>query len=113
MSRPPGPALHTVRAATALGRARPAYAAGIRAAVATVVPLLLAHVLGLGGATWMSLGGFNGALADRGGPYRTRAATMGAVTLCTAASIALGTMASGHVALANPLTFVLALATSL
>jgi uncharacterized membrane protein YccC len=81
--------------------------------VATVVPLALAHALGLGGATWMSLGGFSGALADRGGPYRTRAATMGAVALCSAAAIVLGTLASGHLALAIPLTFVVALATSL
>jgi uncharacterized membrane protein YccC len=114
MSRPLGPALHTVRAATALSRARPAYAAGVRAAVATVVPLVVAQVFGLGaGATWMSLGGFNGALADRGGPYRTRAVTMGAVTLCCASSIMVGTLASGHVALAIPVTFAVAFATSL
>ena len=108
-----GRTLHTLRAATALTRARPAYAAGVRAAIATVVPLLLAHLLGTGGATWMSLGGFSGALADRGGPYRVRAITMGAVTACCAVAIALGTVASGRIALAIPLTFALALATSL
>jgi uncharacterized membrane protein YccC len=113
MARPISPALHTVRAATALARARPAYAAGLRAAVATVAPLALAHLLGSGGATWMSLGGFSGALADRGGPYRTRAATMGAVTLACAIAMALGTLGSRHLALAVPLTFVVALATSL
>lgn len=113
MSRPLAPALHTVRAATALSPARPAYAAGFRAAVATVVPLLVAQALGASGATWMSLGGFNGALADRGGPYRARAATMGAVTLCCAAAIMLGTVASGRGALAIALTFVVAFAASL
>ena len=113
MPRALGPTLHTVRAATALARPRPAYAAGLRAAVATVVPLIAAEVLGLGGATWMSLGGFNGALADRGGPYRTRALTMGAVTLCCAVAIGIGTLASGHVALAIPLTFGMAFATCL
>jgi uncharacterized membrane protein YccC len=114
MSRPLGPTLHTVRAATALASPRPAYAAGIRAAVATVVPLVCAHMLGLaGGGTWMSLGGFSGALADRGGPYRTRAVTMGAVTLCCAAALVLGTLASGDVALAIPLTFAMGFATSL
>src|SRR3954468_14803975 len=111
MSRPLGPTLHTVRAATALARARPAYAAGIRAAVATVVPLVAAQVFGLAGATWMSLGGFSGALADRGGPYRTRAVTMGAVTFCCATAIVIGTLASGHIALAIPLTFLVAFAT--
>src|SRR5206468_11672595 len=66
-----------------------------------VVPLVVAQLFGLGGATWMSLGGFNGALADRGGPYRTRAATMGTGALCCAIAIAIGTLVSGHVALAD------------
>ena len=113
MNRRLAPTLHAVRAATTLAPSRPAYAAGLRAAVATVVPLLLAQVFGTGGATWMSLGGFSGALADRGGPYRARALTMAAVTLSCAAAIALGTMASERFALAIPLTFVVALATSL
>src|SRR5438270_5197005 len=113
MSRPLGPTLHTVRSATALATARPAYAAGGRAAIATVVPLVVAQLFGLGGATWMSLGGFNGALADRGGPYRTRAATMGTGALCCAIAIAIGTLVSGHVALAIPITFAMAFATSL
>jgi uncharacterized membrane protein YccC len=113
MSRPLGPTLHTVRAATALARTRPAYAAGVRAAVATVVPLAVAQMLGPAGATWMSLGGFNGALADRGGPYRTRALTMGAVTLCCASALVIGTLASGHTGVAIALTFAVAFATSL
>ena len=113
MPRPPGPALHTVRAAAALASARPAYAAGLRAAIATVVPLVLAQVLGTGGATWMSLGGFSVALADRGGPYRVRALTMGAVTLACAVAIALGSVATAHATLAISLTFVVALTTSL
>jgi uncharacterized membrane protein YccC len=61
----------------------------------------------------MSLGGFNVALSDRGGPYRVRAATMGAVTIACALSVMLGTLASEHVAIAVPLTFVVALAASL
>ena len=73
--------LHTVRAATSLASARPAYAAGLRAAIVTVIPLVIDAALGTGGGTWMSLGGFNVALSDRGGPYRIRAATMGAVTI--------------------------------
>src|SRR4051812_8627294 len=90
------PTLHAVRTAVSLARTRPAYAAGLRAAVATVVPLLVAEAFGTGGATWMSLGGFSVALADRGGPYRTRAETMAAVTACSAIAIALGTIAGGH-----------------
>jgi uncharacterized membrane protein YccC len=105
--------LHTVRAATSLASARPAYAAGLRAAIVTVIPLVADLVLKTGGGTWMSLGGFNVALSDRGGPYRIRAATMGAVTICCALAAMLGTLASEHVAVAIPLTFAVALAASL
>lgn len=102
-------ALGTVRAATALGAARPAYAAGLRGAIATVLPLVADALLGLGGATWMSLGGFNGALSDRGGAYRVRAGTMAVVTACGAAAVLLGTLAGAHLALAVPLVFAVAL----
>jgi uncharacterized membrane protein YccC len=105
--------LRTVRAATRLGSARPAYAAGFRAAIATVLPLGADLLLGLGGATWMSLGGFNGALADKGGAYRTRALTIGAVTVCGALAVLLGSLASNQVALSIPLCFAVALAAGL
>jgi uncharacterized membrane protein YccC len=106
-------ALHTVRAATSLSAARPAYAAGVRAAIATVMPLVVDQLLRTGNGTWMSLGGFNVALADRGGPYRIRAATLSAVGLCCALAMMLGTLASNHIAIALPLTFAVALAASL
>ena len=35
----------------------------------------------------MSLAGFSGALADRGGPYRTRATTLAALTIAGAAVV--------------------------
>jgi len=106
-------ALGEVRAAAALAPARPAYAAGLRAAIATVAPLAASYFLGLGGGTWMSLAGFNGALADKGGPYRIRAATLGALTLAGAATAALGVVGAFHPAIAIPLTFVVAVACSL
>jgi len=102
-------ALGTVRAATALAAPRPAYAAGFRGAVATVLPLVASSALHLGGATWMSLGGFNGALADRGGAYRARAATMAAVTLAGATAVLLGTLASGRLVFELPLVFAIAM----
>jgi uncharacterized membrane protein YccC len=106
--------LQTVREATALAPARPAYAAGLRAAIATVLPLVVAHVLGLGDAgTWMSLGGFNGALSDRGGPYRTRALTMGALAIATATAVLVGSLAGSHAGYAIPVTFLVALVASL
>jgi len=106
-------ALHQVRAAAALAPARPAWTAGLRAAIATVAPLAADHLLHVGGGTWMSLAGFSGALADRGGPYRTRAATLAALTAGGAAAAALGTFAASHHAVAVPLTFVVAFACSL
>jgi uncharacterized membrane protein YccC len=116
-SRPPivplRRALSDVRAATALAPARPAYAAGLRAAIATVAPLIASHVLALGGGTWMSLAGFSGALADKGGPYRTRAATLGALTLAGALVVTVGTLGGTHPALAILLSFAVAFVCSL
>ena len=106
------PTLHSVRSITQLASARPAYAAGIRAAIATVVPLLLAQLAG-GGETWMSIGGFNVALADRGGPYRTRARVMASTAIATAAAIALGTAAAGSLGVTILLTFLVAFGTSM
>ena len=102
-------ALGTMRATTALAAPRPAYAAGLRGAIATVLPLVADALLHLGGGVWMSLGGFNVALSDRGGAYRVRAATMAAVLTSGAAAVLLGTLARGQLALSVPLVFVVAL----
>ena len=107
-------ALSTVRAATTLASSRPAYAAGVRGAVATVVPLAIATLAGNPAAgTWLSLGGFNSSLSDRGGSYRNRAMVMGAVVAATCAGIVLGSMAGRDVRVALPLTFAVALMASL
>jgi uncharacterized membrane protein YccC len=113
---PPTPfrrALTDVRAATALAPARPAYAAGLRAAIATVVPLVVAQLLAIPGGTWLSLAGFTGTLANKGGPYRARAVSMGALTLAGALTVALGTLSADRMPLAMLLTFVIAVACSL
>lgn len=92
---------------------RPAYAAGLRASLATVIPLAAGQFLDLGGAgTWMSLGGFNGALSDRGGAYRSRAQTMAVLLATGAVAACLGTLASGHLIPALIVTFGVAFATS-
>jgi hypothetical protein len=105
--------LRTIRAAAAPASTRPAYAAGVRAAVATVGPLLLATLLGSASGTWLSLGGFNGALADRGGSYRDRAVAMSAVTAGTAAAMLLGSVAGAHGWSAVSVTFAIAFVASL
>ncbi|HET7470466.1 MAG TPA: hypothetical protein VFJ81_12365, partial [Gemmatimonadales bacterium] len=106
-------AMDDVRAATALAQARPAYAAGLRAALATAAPLLLDHLFHTGGGTWMSVAGFLGALADKGGAYRTRAGTMLVLTLGGGAAAALGAVVAEHPAISIPVTFVVAVACGL
>ena len=99
--------LHHARAASAVSGARPAYAAGFRAAIASVAPLVLGHLLHSSGGVWMSIAGLNGAFADNGGPYRTRARTMTILALASAVAIALGTLVAVHLVLAVAVTFAL------
>jgi len=105
--------LEHIRAAAAIAPVRPAYAAGLRAAIATVVPLAVAQFYGDTGGTWMALAGFTGAVADKGGPYHTRAATIGTLAATGAVTVALGTLAGPRHVLAVPITFVVALACGL
>src|SRR5258708_19464527 len=106
-------ATHAIRSATAVTGARPAYAAGIRASIATVIPLAAGHLLGDPAAgTWMSLGGFNGALSDRGGSYASRARTMAILMATGAVAVALGTLVASHLVAALLATFAIALISS-
>lgn len=102
---PPRHPLHDVRAAAAIVQARPAYAAGLRAGIATVVPLLIDRMLATGGGTWVSLAGLNGALNDRGGPYRSRAIVLAAVTVVSAVVVFLGSVLASHPYVAIPVVF--------
>lgn len=79
-----------------------------------MVPLLISEVFHLGAAgTWGSLGGFSAAVADRGGVYRARALTMGALTVGAGIGVALGALVGGNGWIAVPLTFVVVWALSL
>ncbi|HEY0970271.1 MAG TPA: FUSC family protein [Gemmatimonadales bacterium] len=100
--------LRELRAAAALAPARPAYAAGMRGALAVVVPLAVAMLLGLPNGLWMSMAALNGVLADRGGAYRARAVTLAVMTCASAALAAVATLAGGELALVAPLAFVVA-----
>ncbi|HET8655748.1 MAG TPA: FUSC family protein [Longimicrobiaceae bacterium] len=75
---------------------RPAVANGLRAAVATVAPLLLGEALDQPAVMWSALIGFSVVLADKGGAYRTRAATMGALTIAGLVAVVLGALAGAH-----------------
>ncbi|RKH70755.1 FUSC family protein [Corallococcus aberystwythensis] len=60
---------------------RPALWAGIRAAVATALPLCLSFLLTVPQAGWAGLTALLVTLADKGGSYRVRARVMGTVTV--------------------------------
>jgi len=72
---------------------QPAVMAGLRAAIASVLPLALAHALHLPGGLWLCLGGFNASFADKGGSYRARATSMGAGLIAGALAVSLGAVA--------------------
>lgn len=83
---------------------RPAVKAGFRAAIASILPLLVASGFHLSEGLWLSVGGFNTSFADKGGSYRSRAISMGAVALTGALSVFVGGLAGGHPSLAIPVT---------
>jgi uncharacterized membrane protein YccC len=60
---------------------RPALWAGLRAAIATALPLCLAFLSTVSEASWAGLTGLLVTLADKGGSYRARARVMGVVTV--------------------------------
>jgi len=70
-----------------------------------MVPLLVTQVLHSTGGTWASLGGFSAAVADRGGAYRIRALTMGALTIGAAIGVVVGGLIGATTWLAVGLTF--------
>ena len=79
---------------------------GLRAAVALCAPMLLGDFLQFPYAGWAALGGFEGVVADTGGPYRTRMGSLATLSVGGAAGLFLGALAGNHLAWALPLTLV-------
>ncbi len=102
------PGVHGRASELARFSVRPNLGAGLRAGVATVAPILIAHALGIPGATWLGLAGFSTAIGDKGGAYATRARTMGGLAVGIAISGMLGGVASGRPQLSIPFIFALA-----
>lgn len=99
----------TLRELFRLTHARPAVAAGVRAGLAAALPLLLAGgALPLQAVSWLSLGAFQAALADRGGAYRSRARAMASVLVCSSLAALVGGVV-GDAPLLAPLVAVLLL----
>ncbi|HKP55080.1 MAG TPA: FUSC family membrane protein, partial [Polyangiales bacterium] len=88
------------REALRVAPGRPNVAAGLRAGLATVVPLLLTPFLPGSELAFASLAGFSAVLVDKGGAYRTRALSMLALALGGATATLLGMLASVHPLLA-------------
>lgn len=89
---PPRALLSHVRHPLRLTPVRPALSAGLRAAIVTVVPLLLGQRFGFPSALWITLSGFSVALADKGGAHRQRAEAMGATTAIAIVAGVLGAL---------------------
>ncbi len=63
---------------------RPAIAAGLRAATATVAPLVVGYALDRHELAWSALAGFLAAILDKGGAYAARARTLVGFSLAAA-----------------------------
>jgi len=77
---------------------------GLRSAVALCAPLVLGDVLGIPNLGWASLGGFEAILADTGGPYRSRMASLTTLSIGGALGLFLGSIAGGSLNWALPIT---------
>jgi uncharacterized membrane protein YccC len=69
--------------------------AGLRAATACAVPVVVAELLDRPVITWMSVAAFWACLADNGGPFRTRLSAMGGVTLLGAIGSVVAALIAG------------------
>ena len=74
--------------------------AGLRAATATVLPILLAVVSGRRELVWAAIGGWLTSIADAGGAYRTRARAMAAFMVFGAVTCAVASLVSPYPLLA-------------
>jgi len=111
---PPAPVLGAhVRKSLEIAAAKPAFALGLRAATATIAPLVIGDALGQPLFGWMALGGWLCAIADPGGPHLLRARTMAAFAAAAALVTGVGTAASTIPPLAVAVLFAGAIAASL
>src|ERR1043166_9208328 len=84
-----------IAGAATVAPVKPAWAAGLRTAIATMIPIAAGGALGWPGASWIGLAGFCASTADKGGAYRTRAEAMAGVGVFGAITAMLGSIAGG------------------
>jgi uncharacterized membrane protein YccC len=113
LSRLGGQIASHLRGSVALDAARPQWAAGLRAASAMAVPLLLGWLLHRPELLWSGLGGWLTMVADPGGPYRARATAMATFGVAGALATLLGGLAGQSLWVGAPALFSFALLCSL
>jgi len=77
---------------------------GLRAAVALCTPLVIGDLAGFHILAWAALGGFEAILADTGGPYRSRLASLATLSIGGASGLFLGCIAGRSLVWAVPVT---------
>jgi len=77
---------------------------GLRAAVALCAPIALGDVAGIPNLGWAGLGGFEAIIADSGGPYRTRLASLVTLSVGGAAGLFIGSVTGTRLIWAIPVS---------
>jgi uncharacterized membrane protein YccC len=94
------------REALRVAPGKPNFGAGLRAAVATTIPLWLAGVLGRPELALAGLAGFTAVLCDKGGAYRMRALSMLGLGVGGSLATLAGMLCSSHLGLSLALVIV-------
>jgi len=79
---------------------------GLRAGVALCAPIVLGDLAGIPNLGWAGLGGFEAILADTGGPYRSRMASLTTLSLGGAAGLFIGSITGSSLRWAVPVTII-------
>jgi uncharacterized membrane protein YccC len=87
-------ATQTARHLFTIGEGKLAIGRGVRTAFALLIPVIAGDILSQPLFAWAALGGWLGSLVDKGGSYRTRAATMSAFAILGFACAYAGTEAA-------------------
>jgi uncharacterized membrane protein YccC len=77
---------------------------GLRAAVALCAPIVLGDIAGIPNLGWAGLGGFEAIVADSGGPYRSRLASLATLSVGGAAGLFIGSVTGTRLVWAIPVT---------
>jgi uncharacterized membrane protein YccC len=102
-----------VRGSLVLAAARPQWSAGLRAATAMMVPLVVGWTTDRPVLIWASLGGWLAMLTDPGGPYEARAGAMAVFAAAGAFNTFAGCLVGHSPWVAVPALFLFALVCSL